>query len=55
MRMGYRGFSFSKGSKNNRRRPFDILWHSDKDITGKPILERRAVLERILKATGTLL
>lgn len=32
---------------------FDILWHNGEDLTGKPILERRAVLERVLKpATG---
>jgi bifunctional non-homologous end joining protein LigD len=28
---------------------FDLLWHNGKDLTGKPILERRAVLERVLK------
>ncbi|MFY9983979.1 MAG: hypothetical protein WAK31_04435 [Chthoniobacterales bacterium] len=28
---------------------FDILWHKGEDLTGKPILERRGVLERIIK------
>jgi bifunctional non-homologous end joining protein LigD len=28
---------------------FDVLWHEGEDLTGKPILERRSVLERILK------
>src|ERR1700747_3365292 len=28
---------------------FDVLWHNGKDLTGKPFLERRAVLEQILK------
>jgi bifunctional non-homologous end joining protein LigD len=28
---------------------FDVLWYKGDDITGKPILERRSVLERILK------
>jgi ATP dependent DNA ligase domain len=29
---------------------FDILWHNGADLTGKPILERRSVLERIIKS-----
>jgi bifunctional non-homologous end joining protein LigD len=29
---------------------FDLLWSDDADITGKTILERRALLERIVKA-----
>lgn len=28
---------------------FDVLWHKGDDLTGRPILERRSVLERILK------
>jgi bifunctional non-homologous end joining protein LigD len=28
---------------------FDILWYDGEDLTGKPILERRSVLERVLK------
>ena len=28
---------------------FDVLWYQGEDLTGKPILERRKVLERILK------
>ena len=28
---------------------FDILWYKGDDLTGKPILKRRSVLERILK------
>jgi bifunctional non-homologous end joining protein LigD len=28
---------------------FDVLWHNGEDLTGKPILERRSVLERIVK------
>jgi bifunctional non-homologous end joining protein LigD len=28
---------------------FDVLWYKGDDLTGKPILERRKVLERILK------
>jgi bifunctional non-homologous end joining protein LigD len=28
---------------------FDILWHNGANLTGKPILERRSVLERIIK------
>ena len=28
---------------------FDVLWNNGADLTGKPILERRAVLERVLK------
>ena len=28
---------------------FDVLWHNGHDVTGKPIVERRSVLERILK------
>src|SRR5215472_12838073 len=28
---------------------FDLLWYKGDDLTGKPILERRSVLERILK------
>lgn len=28
---------------------FDVLWHNGADLTGKPILERRSVLERIIK------
>jgi bifunctional non-homologous end joining protein LigD len=28
---------------------FDVLWHNRVDLTGKPILERRSVLERIIK------
>src|SRR6201981_4264647 len=30
---------------------FDILWSDGEDLTGKPLLERKAVLERILKPT----
>ena len=33
---------------------FDVLWQNGEDLTGKPLLERKAVLERILKpAKGT--
>jgi bifunctional non-homologous end joining protein LigD len=28
---------------------FDVFWHNGDDLTGKPLLERKAVLERILK------
>jgi bifunctional non-homologous end joining protein LigD len=28
---------------------FDVLWYDREDLTGKPILERRSVLERVLK------
>jgi bifunctional non-homologous end joining protein LigD len=28
---------------------FDVLWHNGEELTGKPLLERKAVLERILK------
>jgi type I restriction enzyme M protein len=28
---------------------FDVLWHNGYDLTGKPLLERKSVLERILK------
>ena len=28
---------------------FDVVWHNGEDLTGKPLLERKAVLERILK------
>jgi bifunctional non-homologous end joining protein LigD len=28
---------------------FDVLWHNGTDLTGKPVLERRSVLERIIK------
>jgi bifunctional non-homologous end joining protein LigD len=28
---------------------FDVLWYNGDDLTGNPILERRSVLERILK------
>jgi bifunctional non-homologous end joining protein LigD len=28
---------------------FDILWHNDDDLTGKPLVDRKAVLERTLK------
>jgi ATP-dependent DNA ligase len=28
---------------------FDVLWYNGDDLTGKPILERRKVLERVLK------
>jgi bifunctional non-homologous end joining protein LigD len=28
---------------------FDVLWHDGHDLTGKPLLERKAVLARILK------
>jgi bifunctional non-homologous end joining protein LigD len=31
---------------------FDVLWHNGDDLTGRPILERRSVLERILKPTA---
>jgi bifunctional non-homologous end joining protein LigD len=29
---------------------FDALWHNGEDLTGKPILERRSVLEHIIKS-----
>jgi bifunctional non-homologous end joining protein LigD len=28
---------------------FDVLWHNGADLTGKPILERRSVLERVIQ------
>jgi bifunctional non-homologous end joining protein LigD len=28
---------------------FDVLWHNDDDLTGKPLVDRKAMLERILK------
>ena len=28
---------------------FDMLWHKGADLTGKPILERRSVLERVIE------
>lgn len=28
---------------------FDVLWHNGADLTGKSILERRSVLERVIK------
>jgi ATP dependent DNA ligase-like protein len=28
---------------------FDVLWHDGNELTGKPILERRSMIERILK------
>jgi bifunctional non-homologous end joining protein LigD len=28
---------------------YDVLWHDGEDITGKRVLERRSVLERVLK------
>jgi bifunctional non-homologous end joining protein LigD len=28
---------------------FDVMWHKGTDLTGKPILERKSVLERIIK------
>jgi len=31
---------------------FDVLWHKGEDLTGNSILERRKVLERILKAAA---
>ena len=31
---------------------FDVLWNGGDDITGKPIMERRRVLERIVKPTA---
>ncbi|MBV8214504.1 MAG: non-homologous end-joining DNA ligase [Verrucomicrobia bacterium] len=31
---------------------FDVLWYKGEDLTGKSILERRSVLERILKPTA---
>ena len=53
MKMGYRVFSFCKGSKRNQRPTlyyvFDVLWYNGDDLTGNPILERRSVLERVLK------
>ena len=30
---------------------FDVLWHNGDDLTGKALLERKGVLERILKPT----
>jgi bifunctional non-homologous end joining protein LigD len=30
---------------------FDVLWHNGADLTRKPILKRRSVLERIIKVT----
>jgi ATP-dependent DNA ligase len=30
---------------------FDVLWHNSADLTGTPILERRSVLEHIIKPT----
>jgi bifunctional non-homologous end joining protein LigD len=30
---------------------FDVLWHNGEDLTGKPILERRGVLEQAIKPT----
>jgi bifunctional non-homologous end joining protein LigD len=31
---------------------FDVLWHDGDDITGNPIMDRRQVLERIVKPTA---
>ena len=31
---------------------FDVLWSDGEDITGKTIMERRTVLERIIKPTA---
>jgi bifunctional non-homologous end joining protein LigD len=31
---------------------FDILWHNGKDLTGKTIMDRRSVLESVLKSTA---
>jgi len=33
---------------------FDVLWYKGDDLTGKSILERRSVLERILKPTAEI-
>jgi bifunctional non-homologous end joining protein LigD len=52
--MAFRNFNCCRHSKNSRPPPtlyyvFDILWHKGEDLTENPILERRKVLERILK------
>jgi ATP-dependent DNA ligase len=31
---------------------FDVLWSDGEDITAKPIMDRRRVLERIIKPTA---
>jgi ATP-dependent DNA ligase len=34
---------------------FDVLWHNGANLTGKPILERRSVLECIIKPAADIL
>jgi bifunctional non-homologous end joining protein LigD len=31
---------------------FDVLWSDDEDLTGRPIMDRRRVLEQIIKPAG---
>src|SRR3982074_1447326 len=31
---------------------FDVLWYNGKDLTGKTIMDRRSVLESVLKSTA---
>ena len=54
MKKGFPVFSFFNDSKNSRTPPtlyygFEVLWFQGDELTQKPILERRKVLERILK------
>jgi bifunctional non-homologous end joining protein LigD len=47
----------SPAFRNNRQHRslyyvFDVLWHDGDDLTGKLIMERRQILERIIKPTG---
>src|ERR1700756_539246 len=47
----------SPAFRNNRQHRslyyvFDVLWHDGDDLTGKLIMERRQILERVIKPTG---
>src|SRR5260370_6989822 len=33
---------------------FDVLWHNGEDLTGEPVLQRRNVLESVLKPTAKI-
>jgi ATP-dependent DNA ligase len=53
MKMESQVFSFCKDQKQPTAPTlyyiFDILWYNGDDLTANPILERRSVVERVLK------